>query len=220
PQLIAQVPGETGARHHQRDLRPPAQRPRHREQSVFEGFEAFDARQTHRLQQLAGSRALHRERRDLLGDLADLDVKAERGGREPVELSLRGAYTVFVVGHAKDGAVIDQMALVVAPHRVRDPPRPRLAQVAGHQAIEEAQSVGTGDAVLDHRSQVVERARVTDREVLLLDAGEYVDGGVAAPWHEAVQLARRAGALVERRLQQRLAVVRLAHGEHFRRPRA
>ena len=172
------------------------------------------------MQQFAGSRALHGERGDLLGDLADLDVKADRRGREPVELSLGGAHAVLVVGHAKDGAVIDQLALVVAPHRIRDPPRPRLAQIAGHQAVEEAQGVGAGDAVLHHRSQVVERARITDREVFLLDAGEDIDGGVAAPRHEAVQLARRAGALVEWCLQQRLVVVRLAHGEHLRRPRA
>ena len=50
-----------------------------------------------------------RQRRDLLGDLADLHVEADRGVEQPVELPFGGADAVLVRAQAEYRAVVDEM---------------------------------------------------------------------------------------------------------------
>jgi len=123
---------------------------------VLEGLEPLDLRKTHEPQKIARGRSLYRERSDLLGDVVDLDLEADGGRPQPVELMLRGAQTVFVRSEAEHGAIIDEVSLIVAPHGVGHPARRKLAQIARRQAVQETQRIGAGNAVLQHRCQVVE----------------------------------------------------------------
>ena len=90
-----------------------------------------------------------------------------------------------------DGAVVDDLAVLVAPRRVVDLPDGERRGVAGDDAVHEARRVGTGDAVLVERADVDERRRLADGVVLdVVEVG--VDGRreiarPLAPLHLAVQ---------------------------------
>ena len=92
------------------------------------GFSRSTPGEAESLEHRAGGRALHRERRDLLGHLADLDVEADRGVEQPVDLALRGAQPVLALAEAKHRAVVDEVAGIIAPHAVGDPSGLELAR--------------------------------------------------------------------------------------------
>ena len=106
-----------------------------------------------------------------------------------------GAQAVFAVRQAERRAVIDDVAGVVAPDAVRHATRLEPRNVARDEPIQVARGVRSDDAVLHHRRQVVERRRVADREVFLLDGREHVDRRVTGPGHETVDLAQLACSL-------------------------
>jgi len=147
---------------------------------------------------------LHRERGDLFGRLADLDIEAERRVEQPVELPFRRTEPVLALPHAKHRAVVEHVPGIVAPHAVGHTIGLELGDIARDQAVEIAHRVPAGDAVLHHGSQIVEGRGIADREVLLLDRGEHIDRGVPGPGDEAVDLAQRPRALVKGSLEQRL----------------
>ena len=205
PQFVAQIASEARARDHQAHARSF-------EESKFEGFQALDSRETELLQHRARGRSLERERRDLLSHFADLHVEANGGIQEPVELTFCSAQPVLGLAQPEHGAVIDDVTGVVAPDAVADAIDAQLAEVACHQPVEVATGIGAGNAVLDHRRQVVDRAGIANGEIFLAGIGEHIDRGVAGPWDEAVDLAERALTLVEWRGKQRLPVVRRQAG--------
>ena len=176
--------------------------------SDLEGLQRFDAAQARRLQYRTGRGSLNRESRDLIGDLGDLDVEAYARVQKPVDLPLGGAQAKLALAQPEQGAVVDQMAGIVAPHAVLDPVDLELRDIPGHQPVEVGRGIRPRDPVLDHRRQVVECRAVPDREVFLLDGGEHVHSRVSRPGDEAVDLAQGPGAGMKRRLEQRALEVR------------
>ena len=213
PDLIAQIPREAGARHRHR-LRCD------REAADLERPQALDSGETGGLQHREGGRPLQGERRNLLRDLRHVDFETHRRIQQPVDLSLGGAQPVLVLAEPEHRTIVDQMTGIVAPHAIGDPVDLELPHITRHQPVEIGRPAASGDAVLDHRSQVIERAGVADREIFLFDVREHIDGGVPGPGNEAVDLAQGTRTRMEWRLQQRLFEMRRADcvGGHIRTP--
>src|ERR1700676_2144772 len=113
----------------------------------LERLELLDPLQAHRLEHGAGGRALDRERGYLLGNLSDLDVETDGRIQKPIDLAFRRANSIFALAQAKDGAIIDEMARIVAPYAVGDAIRLELGEIAGHQSIEICRRFRTRPAV-------------------------------------------------------------------------
>src|SRR5688572_991502 len=203
PQLVAEVAGEAGARH--RELGALKL-----EEPDLEGLQVLHARAADRLQHGAAGRALQREAGDVVRVLDDGDVEAEGVARQPVELAFLRAEAVDAFLQVEDGAVVDHLAVVVAPDAVADPAGLDPGDVARDQPVEECERVGAGDQVLGHRRQVEHRAGVPDRGILELLVEEGVGGRVVLPAMPLVQRVERGRARVERRLPDRLAEMLLA----------
>src|SRR5688572_18900707 len=203
PQLVAEVAGEARARDHQLGAVKL-------KISDVEGLHGLGARAADRLQHRAARRALQRERGDVVRVLHDRHVEAEGVARQPVELALLRAEAVDALAQVEDRAVVDHLAVVVAPDAVADLTGLDLRDVARDQAVEERERVRAGDQVLGHRRQVEDRAGVPDRRVLELLVEVGVCGRVVLPAVPLVQDVERRGARVEGRLPDRLAEVVLA----------
>src|SRR5262249_8044914 len=76
--------------------------------------------------------------------------------------------TVFVFAESRNCAVVDDVALVIAPAAVDDLIDRYFVDVARDDAIHEARGIGTGDAVFVERRDVDERGRIADSVVLVL----------------------------------------------------
>ena len=102
------------------------------------------------LEDVAGPRALQRDRGGRLGDVLDRDVEPAgvhagttgAGGRRPSTGSV-------VVVEPGDRAVVDDLALLVAPARVPDLPDGELGRVPDLDAVDQAGGVGALDAYLN-----------------------------------------------------------------------
>ena len=71
----------------------------------------------------------------------DADIEADSRGDQPRQMALRGTQTVITITQMKDRAIVDDLALIVAPDRVRYPAGANLAHIARHQAIDVVQRV-------------------------------------------------------------------------------
>src|SRR6202041_3877217 len=94
PKLIAQVAGESRARHGQ-PMRPES------EVSDFERLQVLDSPQAERLENRARSRTLYRQSGYLLRNLADLHVEPDGGIEQPIDLPFRRANPIFMLSQAK-----------------------------------------------------------------------------------------------------------------------
>ena len=95
-------------------------------------------------------------------------------------------------------AIVDDLAVLVAPRRVVDLADAHLRGVARDDAIDEAHRVGAGDAVLVERRDVDQRAGVPDRVVFVLVMRLVgADGVVAGPVAVVEALAQLERARVE-----------------------
>ena len=201
PEFVTQVAGKAGARHH--DFETGLL-----EGSDFERLEFFDAGEAKLLEHGAGRRALQGEGGNVLGDFAHLHVETDGRIQEPVQLPFGGAEQEFFLAQPEDGAVVDDMAVVVAPHGVGDAIDLELADITRDQSIQESLGIRPADLVLDHRRHVEQGRRVANREVLVLHRRENRQRVVAAPLAEGAGFDQRLVALEERGGQQRLLVHR------------
>src|SRR5580698_6053126 len=98
--------------------------------SDLKGLELVDAGQAGRFEHRAGGGPLDGESRDLLGDFADFNIEADRRIEQPIDLALRRAEPIFARSQAKHGAVVDEMAGIIAPDTVGDSIRFELREIA------------------------------------------------------------------------------------------
>jgi hypothetical protein len=184
PELITEIAREPGTRHHELGAV---------EWKVgdAEGREFLDALTAHLAQYRTARRTLQRERGDLVRVLDDRDVEAERRARQPVELALLRAEPVVALAQVEDRAVVDDLAVVVAPDAVTDLAGLDLRDVARHEAVQERECVRPRNPVLRHRAQIEYGAGVADRCVLerLVEVG--VGGRVVLPPVPLVQRVER-----------------------------
>ena len=204
-QLVAEIAGEPGARH-------PRRASAERVDVVVERREPLDIGQIEGGEDRAGPRTLERDRGDRRALVLDRDVEAQGRVEEPVEVVLLGAEPEGPVLQAVERAVVEDLAVVVAPQRVAHPARPEAGDRARREPIDEALRVSTPDPVLVERAQIEERRRVSDREVLLLDLGVDPRRRVAGPASPVPSQGERPRAGGERRVEEHGPVRRRLHG--------
>ena len=73
----------------------------------------------------------------LLGDVLDADVEARRVLGEPAQVGVCGGPAIHLIGHPRDGAVVDHLAFFVTPWRVVDLSDRQLLRVARDEAIDQ-----------------------------------------------------------------------------------
>src|SRR5271167_4100300 len=89
------------------------------------------------LQQAARRGPLQRQSRHLLGDVFDLDIESDSILPEPAQVGISSRPAVTVLLQPCDGAVIDDLAFLVAPAAVDHLIDRNLVNVAGNDAIDE-----------------------------------------------------------------------------------
>src|SRR4029079_8283441 len=106
---------------------------------------------------------------------------------------------VRVLGQPMDRAVVDDLAVLVAPRRVPDLDHRELRRVARDDAIDERWRVRTADPVRVPGRGGDERGRLADRVVLdVVGVGVRGRGPVAGPLAPLLLAIERCGPRVER----------------------
>ena len=129
---IARVAGPRDAHVDAGDLRPPMP-------EVPDPGPVLAGR---RLEHLPAELALERERAERLADVLDLDVQARGVQQEPAVAGIGRGHAVLVVGEPRHGAVVQDLAVLVAPGRVQHLIDLQGGDVAGHDPVEEPAGVG------------------------------------------------------------------------------
>ena len=139
-----------------------------------------ERRARRRLQDGSAQGSLQRDRRDGFADVADIHVQAVGVHPEPPDLRVRSRpadhLRPVLVLEAVDRAVVEHLAVLVAPRGVEDAARRELRRVADDQPVHQAHGVGAAQLVLEERAHVDERGRLADR-VVLDDVGVVISAG-------------------------------------------
>ena len=138
PDLISQVAGVAGAGDVHRYTCNLATR--HAKVS-----EIRDVTFRHSLQQLAGSWALQRQRRDLLGNVLNLNIHVQAVLPEPTQAGIGGGPAIDVFLEARDRAVVDDLTLLVTPAAVNHLPDLDLVDVARDYTVHQPRRILAGD---------------------------------------------------------------------------
>ena len=148
-------------------------------------------------------RSLERQHAGVGGNVTHLDIHAPTAVLEPAQARRRGADQEPLALQPLHVAVLQQMAVLVAPRRVHDPADAALREVARHDAVEQALRVGAPDLVLEQRRHVDQSGRVADRPVVAVRRRLVAQGaGVARPVAPGAALAQSLRTAVERRPQR------------------
>ena len=127
-------------------------------------------------------RPLEGQRSDLPGDVIDSNVQPARVQAEPPVVGLRSRPPERRLFQTAHGAVVDELAALVAPGRVVDLIDLKLAGVSRDDAVDQPDRVGPGDQVLEQRRHVDEPGRLANGVVLDVDRiGVLADGVIAPP---------------------------------------
>ena len=127
------------------------------------------------LQDLPREPALEREPGGLIADVLDLGVEARRVHPEPPFGWVGGGDPVGVLGQPGDRAVVDHLAVLVAPRRVEDLVDLEPGDVSGHHAVEQPSRIRPTNDVLVERRDVDDPRGLADRVVFdVVEVG--VDG--------------------------------------------
>jgi len=157
-----------------------------------------DAGVSYGFKEAAGGGALHGQRGHVFGGVDDFYVETEGVLLEPAETRVGGSPAIVIFAETGDGAVVDDVALGIAPTAVDDLVDCDFVDVAGDDAVDEFGGVFSGDAIFEERGDVDERGGVADGVVLVLVV-HFVDayGVVAGPFAVVEALAKGEGAFVE-----------------------
>src|SRR5262249_40942285 len=124
PDFVAKVAGVTGAGDVDKDVADFAS-------GHAEIFEVGDVGLGNGFERLAGGRSLQGEGGEFLGDVFDPHVHVQTVLAKPAQAGIGGRPAVLVFFQASDGAVVDHLALLVAPATVNHLPHADLGDVAG-----------------------------------------------------------------------------------------
>ncbi len=117
---------------------------------------------------------------------------------EPAQAGVGGGPAIIVFAEAGDGAVVDDVALRIAPAAVDDLVDRNFVDVAGDDAVHKFSGVFSGDAIFEERRDVDERGGIANGVVLVLVVHLVnADGVVAGPLAIVEAFAEGEGAFVE-----------------------
>ena len=191
PDFVAQVAGVAGARNVHGNAGNFAV-------GHAEIFERGNVGVRHGVQQFAGGGTLQRESRSFLGNVLNLHIQAKGVLPEPAQAGIGGGPAVVVFAEARDGAVVNDLAVGIAPAAVNDLIDGHLVDVAGDDTIDEFAGVAAVDAVFEERCDVDQSRGVADGVVLVL-VRHFVDAGgvIARPLLEVEAFAERESSFVK-----------------------
>ena len=192
PDLVSEITGVAG----------PRDRDRNRSHSALgqpEVRDRSDVRAGHQPgQDVARGGTLQGERRQLERDVAHAGVHPQRAILKPAQARIRGRDAEGVRAQALHGAVVDQLACLVAPRAVEHAPLRAIGRVARDDAVHQHGRLGARDLVLAQGRDVEERGSAANRVVLVFVARLVAEGdGVAGPVAPAAVVTERGGAPVE-----------------------
>ena len=191
PYFVAEVAGVSGARDVDENVADLAAR-------HAEIFEIGDVRFRNRFEQLARGRSLQRQCGKLFGNVFDLNVHVQAVLPEPAQAGIGGGPAILVVFEARDGAVVDDFSLLVAPAAINYLAHSHLGDVARDDAVHQLGGVLARDQILVERRDVDERGRIADGVVLVLVMHfVHADGVVSRPLAVIKTLAKRKSSLVK-----------------------
>ena len=122
--------------------------------------------------------------------------------REPAQARIGRGPSEARLSQPRHRAVVDHLAVLVAPRRVEDLADRHLADVARDDAIDEPRGIGARDQVLEQRRDVDQRRGVADRVVfVLVMAFVRADRVVARPVAIVQALAQREACARGRRFR-------------------
>ena len=162
-------------------------------------FEIRDVGFGDALQQFSRGWSLQRQRRDLLGDVFNLHVESDGVLPEPAQVGIGRGPAITILFQPGDGAVVNDLAVFIAPAAVDHLIDRDLVDVARDDAIDEARGIAAGDHVLVERRHVDQRRRIADGVVLVLMVS-LIDTDRIEPRPLAViqALTERKGSFVNR----------------------
>src|SRR5438094_3491983 len=117
---------------------------------------------------------------------------------EPAQVRLGGGPAIAVFVEARDGAVVNHFALLVAPAAINHLSLGHFVNVARDDAVHQLGSVAPGDQVLVQRRDVNQRRCIADSVVLVLMVHLiHADRVISRPLAIIEALAEREGAFVK-----------------------
>ena len=150
------------------------------------------------LQQLGRRGSLQSERGDFLGNILDLNIHVQAVLAEPAQAGIGGGPAIDVFFETRNGAVVDDLALFIAPAAINDLAHFDFVDIARDNAVHEACRVLAGDQILVKRRDVDERGRVANGVVLVLMMHFiHADGVVARPLAIVQAVAKGESSLVK-----------------------
>jgi len=111
---------------------------------------------------------LQRQRRRALGDILDLHIHVQPVLMKPAQVGLGGSPAIAVFVQPRDGAVVHDFALLVAPAAVNHLSLRNLVDVASNDAVHKFGGIATGEQVLVERGDINQRSGIADCVVLVL----------------------------------------------------
>ena len=182
PQLITKIAGEARAR--DGDLFPAEGKASHSEGLQCRYVKA-------RLGENGGGcGTLQREGCHTFCFFAHRYGETRRTIEKPGQMAFLTAEPIVVFTKAEERAIVDELAIVIAPDRVMHAAYGELCGVAHREVVEIAGGIGTRDPVFGHGAQVIERGGVADRRVFHGCVFKGKHRGIARPWAPAMGAAQ------------------------------
>ena len=100
-----------------------------------------------------------------------------------------GAEPEIVLAQSEYGAIIHDLASIIAPNGISNAIDSDLANVSGHHAIKVSLGVWPGDSVFVHRRQIEDAGGAANGKVLQFDIKVGVRRGVTHPVAPVIDIA-------------------------------
>src|SRR5262249_789465 len=147
PNLVAEIAGVAGPRYLDRySANVPM--------CHAEIFQAPDVSAAERIEELSRRWTLKRQRRHLIRNVVGPPIPTNRALSEPSEARIRGSPPKAVFADARHGAIIDNLAKLVAPRRVVHLAHSELMRVARDDAVYQLHGISPADHVLEQRRDI------------------------------------------------------------------
>ena len=134
----------------------------------------------------------------LFGNVLDLHIHVQAVLPEPAQAGVGGGPAIVVFFQPRDRAVVDDLALLVAPAAINHLSDFHFVDVAGDDAVHQLGGVLARDQILVERRNIDQRGRIADGVVLVLVMHlVHADRVVARPLAVVQAVAKRKSSLVK-----------------------
>ncbi len=134
------------------------------------------------------------KRGHLLGNVFDLYVHVQAVLAEPAQAGIGCRPAIDIFFETRDGAVIDDLALFIAPATINNLAHFDLVDVASDDAVHQSGRIFAGDQIFIERRDIDKRSRVANSVVLVLVNAH---GVIARPFAVVQAVAERERSLVK-----------------------